>query len=217
MFCPDPRLILCTLNNTHDLALNLFCVDRPQLLMLTLDSHRRQHEPLGADDFAAGLEVLGTWEGWYVIFNCGERGGCSRVHKHLQGLRGPPFAFGVLVDAWEGGGKGKGKVPFKYFMWRVEGGGFKGVGVGRVVEVYEGMLVESRKVLGLAEGEVCPHNVVLWDGWLVVIPRRKGGWEGASANTGGMMGSVWVPDQGEVDKWLRLGCANVLRELGVPR
>jgi ATP adenylyltransferase/5',5'''-P-1,P-4-tetraphosphate phosphorylase II len=58
---------------------------------------------------------------------------------------------------------------------------------------------------------------VLWDDWIVVIPRRNGVWEGASANTGGMMGSVWVHDQAEVDKWLRLGCANVLRELGVPR
>jgi hypothetical protein len=31
------------------------------------------------------------------------------------------------------------------------------------------------------------------------------------------MGSVWVPDQAEMDKWLQLGCANVLRELGTPR
>jgi ATP adenylyltransferase/5',5'''-P-1,P-4-tetraphosphate phosphorylase II len=209
MFCPDERLILCKLNaGTHDLALNLFCVDRPQLLVLTTDSYRRQHEPLDADDFGAMLQVLEAWEGWYVIFNCGERGGCSRVHKHVQGLRGPPYAFKALVEGE--------KVPFKYFMQRIEEG-FRGVDAERLVLVYGELLGRCREVLGLEEGEMCPHNVVLWDDWIVVIPRRKGVWEGASANTGGMMGSVWVPDQAEVDKWLQLGCANVLRTLGVPQ
>jgi ATP adenylyltransferase/5',5'''-P-1,P-4-tetraphosphate phosphorylase II len=208
MFCPDERLILCQLNGTHDLALNLFCVDRPQLLMITTDSYRRQHEPLDVADFKAVLQVLRKWEGWYVIFNCGERGGCSRVHKHVQGLRGPPHAFDVLVEGE--------KVPFKYFVQKFEEG-FKGVDVTQLLEVYSNMLGQCREVLELKEGEMCPHNVVLWDDSIVVIPRRKGIWEGASANTGGMMGSVWVPDQEEVDKWLQLGCANVLRELGVPR
>jgi hypothetical protein len=41
LFRPDDRLTLCQLNATHDLALNLFCVDRPQLLMVTSDSYRR--------------------------------------------------------------------------------------------------------------------------------------------------------------------------------
>ncbi|KAG9199563.1 hypothetical protein G6514_008422, partial [Epicoccum nigrum] len=58
MYCPDERLILGQLNGTHDLALNLFCVDRPQLLMLTLDSYKRQHQLLDRDDFEAALEVV---------------------------------------------------------------------------------------------------------------------------------------------------------------
>ena len=212
MFCPNERLILCQLNSTHDLALNLFCVDRPQLLILTTDSYRRQHEMLDADDFAAVLEVLKKWEGWYVIFNCGEKAGCSRVHKHLQGLRGPPYAFDALVGAE----KGEGKVPFKYFMHRFEEG-FGKEDVAEVLKVYTEILGRCREAPGLSEDEaLCPHNVVLWDGWIVVIPRREGIWKGASANSGGMLGSVWVPDQAEADKWLQLGCANVLRELGMP-
>ncbi|KAF2036329.1 hypothetical protein EK21DRAFT_52366 [Setomelanomma holmii] len=216
MFCPDERLILCQLNHnaSHDLALNLFCVDRPQLLILTTDSYRRQHEPLDGADFAAVLEVLVKWTGWYVIFNCGEKGGCSRVHKHLQGLRGPPYAFKALVDGAKG--EGKGTVPFKYFLLRfVEG--FAKVETSKMLSVYTAMLSQCREVLGLSEDEeICPHNVLLWDDCIVVVPRREGIWKGASANTGGMLGSLWVPDQAEADKWLELGCANVLRELGVP-
>jgi ATP adenylyltransferase/5',5'''-P-1,P-4-tetraphosphate phosphorylase II len=212
MFIPDPRLILCQVNRTHDLALNLFCVDRPQLLMVTSDSYQRQHEPLNAQDFAAMLELLRRLNGWYVIFNCGEKGGCSRVHKHVQGLRGPPHAFSKLVEASEG----KGEVPFKFFLKRFKKS-FEDLEVAELLSVYRDMLVKCREVLKLENGEMCPHNVVLWDDSIVVIPRRNGTWEGASANTGGMMGSVWVPDQAEMDKWLQLGCANVLRELGTPR
>jgi ATP adenylyltransferase/5',5'''-P-1,P-4-tetraphosphate phosphorylase II len=208
MFCPDERLILAQLNNTHDLALNLFCVDRPQLLVLTLDSYKKQHQPLDQDDFKAALEVLRRWTGWYVIFNCGERAGCSRTHKHLQGLRGPPHAFDVLQKA----NGGESKVPFKFFMHRFPQG-LEAEDVSTIWNVYSEMLVQCKLAL---DEEVCPHNVVLWDNCIVVIPRNKGMWEGASANTGGMLGSVWVRDQAEVDKWLKAGCANVLRELGVP-
>lgn len=180
--------------------------------MVTSDSYRRQHEPLDADDFAAVLELLRKWEGWYVIFNCGERGGCSRVHKHVQGLKGPPGAFEAFVE----GEDGKGSVLFKYFMHRFEDG-FGKVSVADILGVYKSMLLRCREALELEGEEKCPHNVVLWDDCIIVIPRRAGVWQGASANTGGMMGSVWVPDEIEMQKWLELGCANVLRELGVPR
>jgi ATP adenylyltransferase/5',5'''-P-1,P-4-tetraphosphate phosphorylase II len=210
MFCPDERLNLCKVNRTHDLALNLFCVDRPQLLMTTCDSYRRQHERLDVADFRAMLQVLNTWSGWYVIFNCGELGGCSRVHKHVQGLRGPPFAFEVLKD-------GQDKVPYKFFLHRFEQG-FRGLEVELLEKTYEEMLGRCRDVLGIEDKTVCPpHNVVLWDDCIVVIPRRKGVFEGAAANTGGMLGSVWVSEEKEMEKWVEIGCANVLRELGVPR
>lgn len=179
--------------------------------MMTSDSYRRQHEPLDAADFAAMLEVLRRLEGWYVIFNCGEKGGCSRVHKHVQGLRGPPHAFERLVRASEG----QGKVPFKFFIHKFEKG-FREVEVEEVVKFYGEMLERCKGALKIEGGETCPHNVVLWDNRIIVIPRRNGSWKGASANTGGMMGSVWVSHQEEMDKWLQLGCANVLRELGMP-
>jgi ATP adenylyltransferase/5',5'''-P-1,P-4-tetraphosphate phosphorylase II len=211
MYCPDERLIMGKLNGTHDLALNLFCVDRPQLLLLTLDSYQRQHEALASDDFAAALETLKLFPNMYVIFNCSEAGGCSRVHKHLQGLRGPPHAFDLLVRE----GKDKAKVPFQYFTHRFEQG-FECASALDVLGIYSTLLQQTREALGVGADDVCPHNMVMWDDTLVVIPRRKGVTEGASANAGGMLGSVWISDQKHVDEWTRIGCANVLRELGLP-
>jgi ATP adenylyltransferase/5',5'''-P-1,P-4-tetraphosphate phosphorylase II len=213
MYCPDERLIITKLNGgTHDLALNMFCVDRPQLMMLTTDSYRRQHETLDTDDFKAMLETMRKMPSMYTIYNCSEAGGCSRVHKHLQGLRGPPFAFDALVHATDGSIT----VPFQYFLHHFDTK-IVDVSVIHLLETYNSFLNETRTTLGLGKEETCPHNVVLWDDALIVIPRRKGIWNGASANTGGMMGSIWVPDRTGMDKWLQVGCANVLRQLGVPR
>ena len=212
MFCPDERLIVTQLNNTHDLALNLFCVDRPQLLMLTLDSYKRQHEALNVDDLEVMLQVLRKLPQIYVIFNCGERGGCSRVHKHLQGLKGPPHAFDYLVSAMKAPQQ---KVPFQYFLHHFSQG-FKQTSASDILSIYTTFLAQCRSLVDGEEKDAPPHNVIMWADHLIVVPRREGSTEGASANAGGMLGSVWVTGQGHVDEWLRMGCINVLRELGVP-
>ncbi|KZM18915.1 ATP adenylyltransferase [Ascochyta rabiei] len=211
MYCPDERLILGQLNDTHDLALNLFCVDRPQLLMLTLDSYQRQYDPLALDDFKAALELLRLFPGMYVIYNCSEAGGCSRMHKHMQGLKGPPYAFEYLIHASEE----KLDVPFRYFTHHFDQT-LRSASATEVLDVYRVLIDRTREVLQIGPEDVCPHNVVLWDDRLIVIPRRRGFLEGASANSGGMTGCVWVPDETQVDEWKRLGFTNVLRELGVP-
>ncbi|KAJ4989325.1 tetraphosphate phosphorylase 2 (ATP adenylyltransferase) [Stagonosporopsis vannaccii] len=211
MYCPDERLILGRLNGTHDLALNLFCVDKPQLLMLTLDSYRRQHQPLDRDDLQAALEVVRRFPSMYVIYNCSEAGGCSRTHKHLQGLRGPPFAFEHVIQASEG----KATVPFRFFLHHFSQG-FAIVSAKEVLDVYLKLLEQTRNLLNVSSDDVCPHNIVMWKDWLIVIPRRAGFTEGASANAGGMMGCVWVPEHKNIEEWERIGYANVLRQLGVP-
>ena len=211
MYCPDERLIMEQINNTHDLALNLFCVDRPQLLMLTLDSYKRQYQLLDHDDFEAALEVLRRFPSMYVIYNCSEAGGCSRMHKHLQGLCGPPFAFDHILRASEG----KAKAPFRFFTHHFSPG-FANLSGVDILQVYEKLIHQTRELLGVKEEDVCPHNIVMWKDWLIVIPRRSGFTEGASANAGGMMGCVWVPEHSSVDEWERIGYANVLRQLGVP-
>ena len=211
LFCPArQRLVLDTLNGTHDIALNLFCVDRPQLLIVTLDSYRRQHQPLQRDDFLVALEVLRRYPNMYVIYNCGEAGGCSRVHKHLQALRGPPYAFEFLTAETS-----EAKAPFRYLSHRFPLG-FGSTSAADMLRVYGTLLEQSRALLEITEADICPHNMVLWMDWIIIIPRRSGSVQGASTNTIGMMGSIWVSEQKQIDEWLRIGCAEVLRGLGVP-
>lgn len=177
--------------------------------MVTMDSYKRQYDPLALDDFKVALEVLRLFPSMYVIYNCSEAGGCSRMHKHLQGLRGPPYAFEYMVRA---GGE-RHDVPFRYFTHYFDQT-LRAASASDVLDVYKVLLDQTRKVLGVDLEDVCPHNVVLWDDRLIVIPRRRGFIEGASANAGGMMGCVWVPDEKQVGEWERIGPTTVLRELG---
>ncbi|KAF2798564.1 hypothetical protein K505DRAFT_267399 [Melanomma pulvis-pyrius CBS 109.77] len=211
MFCTDERLKVAKLNNSHDLALNLFCVDRPQFVVLTLDSYRRQHEPLDLDDFKAALEMVTSLSDMYLIFNCSEEAGCSRVHKHMQGLRGPPTAF----EAFVGGDRERSAIPFQYFVHHFAQG-FGKAEAKELLGVYEDLLRQTRGVLGKTVTDVCPHNVILWRDWIIVVPRRRAAVGSASANAAGMLGSIWVPDRSGVDEWLRLGGRSILKELGVP-
>jgi ATP adenylyltransferase/5',5'''-P-1,P-4-tetraphosphate phosphorylase II len=214
LFCPDERLKLAKLNGTHDLALNLFCVNRPQLLILTLDSYKRQYDPLDCDDFAAALQVLTALDDMYVIFNGGEAAGCTRIHRHMQGLLGPPRAFELLV----GGAQEQSRIPFQYFSHHFVRG-FTNSSASDLLEIYLKLLDEAKEAMRLLQpDEACAHNVVLWKDWIIVIPRRSAVvGSHASANAAGMLGSVWIADQSPVDEWLELGCRNVLEQLGLPR
>ncbi len=133
------------------------------------------------------------------------------MHKHLQGLKGPPYAFEYMTRASEQ----KLNVPFRFFTHHFD----QTLGAATasdVLDVYRVLLDRTRDALNVGPEDVCPHNVVLWDDRLIVIPLQRGFFEGASANAGGMMGCVWVPDEKHVDTWTKIGLANVLRELGVP-
>ncbi|KAF1962800.1 hypothetical protein CC80DRAFT_541951 [Byssothecium circinans] len=213
LYLPDERLIVRKINNTHDIALNMFAVDKPQLMMTTMDSYRRQDAPLDRDDFEMLLQVLNELGNFYVIYNCSAEGGCSRTHKHMQGLRGPPYAFDFLIRSWMMGDLSK--VPFQYFAHHFRRR-FADLHAKEVLDVYHTLLTKTRKILGLNETQVCPHNVVMWKDWILVLARTKSHVGKASTNAAGMLGSVWLSEEHLVEEWKKIGCANALRGLGLP-
>lgn len=208
LYLSDERLDLGMLNGTHQLTFNLFSADEAQLMILTANSYRRQEEPLDQEDLAAALLVLGSLEDMYLIYNCSPAGGCSRAHKHMQALRGPPFSFEGLLN-------GSVKAPFQYFAHRVDPG-FRDTAVSDLHVMYISLLDQARNVLGLGSRDVCPHNLVMWKDWIFVIPRTKPGTGKPCTNAAGMFGSIWVPDQENVDKWMIHGGILALQALGVP-
>ncbi|RKL21827.1 hypothetical protein BFJ68_g2139 [Fusarium oxysporum] len=95
-----------------------------------------------------------------------------------------------------------------------------------LVTVYSDLLKQATKVgEGRSEhahssppGAAVPHNFLLTQRWMVVLPRRRAAVnKEAGANAIGMMGVVAVATQSEIDGWIRLGSAAALTELGVPK
>ncbi|MCJ1332245.1 hypothetical protein MMC10_008937 [Thelotrema lepadinum] len=216
----DPAFFISPVLDRHYLILNKFCVYRPQFLLLTSDPLQRQQDALTEVDIDASYAVLSASEQpMYAFFNCSAAAGSSRNHKHIQFLYQPEFS----LFPWQRSDP-RARVPYKYFIHRLDRHDSADESQGQfqaslLKMVYDGLLAQSANALGVRgsnDSVVVPHNVVMTREWMMVIPRRRAGLDGATANTAGMLGMVWVNDQAQLEGWMRLGPAKVLAELGVP-
>ncbi|KAK7954283.1 hypothetical protein PG988_014977 [Apiospora saccharicola] len=205
---------MADVSDTHCVAFNKFCMYRPHLLLLTLDGYRRQYDPLSLDDMQAARLMLETMN-WhhFMFFNCGKEGGCSRLHKHMQLAplcknRLKPWPETTAGDTVV-------KTPYQYILRRFE----NDLGPKQIHDLYAQMMVEARRILKIdpRSSEHIPHNVALGRNWILVIPRRKAGFNGAYANTLGLLGMISVANEAELHCWLDQGAVEVLKQLGVPR
>jgi ATP adenylyltransferase/5',5'''-P-1,P-4-tetraphosphate phosphorylase II len=205
---------------THFLIANKFCFARPHLMLLTYDGYQRQFEPLHQNDLESTWAVLTAINRNYVAFyNCGQDGGCSRLHKHLQLIPNPKDSFAAFLDSKD---DKEPNIPFQWFYHRFES---EHVTPSELIQVYTNLLNQATKVGdghsencdNLPPGSACPHNMILTSQWMIVIPRRRAAInKEAGVNAIGMLGLISVATQKEMDNWVRLGLTDALRELGVP-
>ncbi len=62
---------------------------------------------------------------------------------------------------------------------------------------------------------VTPHNVVLVNGWMMVVPRSSAKQGTLAANAAGMAGMVWVNRQDDLEEWIERGPLELLCGFGV--
>ncbi|OJK00177.1 hypothetical protein ASPACDRAFT_60028 [Aspergillus aculeatus ATCC 16872] len=246
--CPTPDLIIATIHTTHILVPNGYSVFRPQFLLLTQDSYRRQHEILGREDLEAARAVLcalGQDNGrrYFAMFNCGRTAGASRQHKHMhmipcvddeeeidQIIKLPTVRKGVNGDTKapastilpNNPAPRSSDIPFAHFRAPLSPSEFQEQAYSeRVLDAYLGLLAEMRSALGDrgagdAEGNI-PHNVILVEDWIMVIPRSKDRYRpDVAVNGAGMVGSVWLDREEILSRWVEIGPAEVLRGVGYP-
>ncbi|KAM7198343.1 hypothetical protein V8F33_005134 [Rhypophila sp. PSN 637] len=90
----------------------------------------------------------------------------------------------------------------------VNGNGNKAAGATNGLEYQHSRIGEPAAAI--------PHNVILDEKWMVVIPRRSAGWKGADSNAVSMLGMHWVSSREKIDRWVGLGPTEVMRQVGVP-
>jgi ATP adenylyltransferase/5',5'''-P-1,P-4-tetraphosphate phosphorylase II len=195
--------------------------------LLTNNPVQDQNAPLDESDIGAALILRhASPSPIFLIYNCGEKAGCSRSHRHMQAFPSPgtkantalPLFPDRVHDIEEK------PIPFKYFLsrfperWlRNEEGGPSESRAGEVTDVYRGLLDKARKALQIESvDEHVPHNVILVKEWIMVIPRRGGKVGGSAVNAAGMIGMVWVKSDEELTEWTNLGIDESLAEFGVP-
>ena len=210
----NSEMLLANINSTHLLVLNKFCVFRPQLLLLTADSYRRQSEQLDIEDFKAVCDILPLMgDPHFAIYNCGAKSGASRQHKHIHVLPRPSRLFpdDRHFDP--------AKIPFLYLLQYLDKGVIGSRNAPQVLlQKYQNLLEKAKQASGNCSGDAeYAHNVVLTNEWLIVIPRSRASFEGIATNAAGMVGSVWLNGDGQLDDWKAKGPKKVLRHLGLPR
>ena len=209
------------IGSTHFVAANKFCFARPHLMILTSNGHVKQYEPLHENDLQVAWTALTAISRNYaVLYNCGQDGGCSRLHKHMQLMPMPGNSFAAFLDSEDGK---EPSVPFHWFYRRFES---QHVTPADLTEVYTNLLKEVTRVgKGRSQhadsappGAACPHNMILTNRWMIVLPRRQAGInKEAGANAMGMLGYIAVATQNEINNWVRLGLKETLSKLGVSR
>nr|POF17850.1 diadenosine 5',5'''-p1,p4-tetraphosphate phosphorylase 2 [Quercus suber] len=193
-----------------------------ELMLLTCDGHRRQHEALDADDFSAAWAVLHDCPSHPMFFNCGWESGCSRMHKHMQLMPKPDQSFVSFLDDGE---QEEPRIPFCWF-WRRFDMRQGAPSPAALLRIYGELVRQATQVTqphsappgsSMLEA-VTPHNLILTTTWMVVIPRRREGVNAeAGANAMGMLGVIAVATPKEVQEWLARGLQKALGELGVCR
>ncbi|KAF2136614.1 uncharacterized protein K452DRAFT_237249 [Aplosporella prunicola CBS 121167] len=210
----NSEMLLANINSTHLLVLNKFCVFRSQLLLLTADSYRRQSEQLDLEDFKAVCDILPLMgDPHMAMYNCGAKSGASRQHKHIHVLPRPSHLFPDDRNF------DPAKIPFLYLLQYLD----KGIigsrdGPQVLLQTYQDLLGRAKQASSnCSEDAEYAHNIVLTNEWLIVIPRSRAIFEGIATNAAGMVGSVWLNDDIQMDDWKAKGPKKVLRQLGLPR
>ena len=189
------------------------------LLLLTADSYRRQHEPLGLQDMKAAWAVLHNLSSpHYVIYNCTPEAGASRKHKHMQVLPRPECGSGYCLFP-DSPSFSPQNMPFRCFMHHLQPADQEKPTSRTLLVTYMDLLAQTRTALNIPfddSSTICSHNVVLTKEWMLLIPRRSNNFNGVTANSAGMVGSVWLSSESQLEQWKALGLANVVSQLGVP-
>lgn len=206
----DVRLLLGAIRGTHLLVLNKFPTFRPQFLLLTMNSYRRQSEALDVPDLLAALHALKvlnqTGSQHFAFYNCGKAAGSSRDHKHIQIL---PKAHDLFPDREDYDSR---RIPYAHFVARLHGSA-----ESELFELYRRLLNKATGcLLDPVQASIGAHNAILTEHWLLVIPRRSAELVVPTPNSCGMMGSIWLPDGQKIDAWKKCGLSDILQQCGVP-
>lgn len=161
----EKSMYVCEAGEHHVCLLNKYPVISPHLLICSKD-FVPQESPLSWEDWHAWLGGF-TQPDVFGFYNSGPLAGASQPHRHMQLVRSEIPLEKVIAG---------GKLPFHHCLYLVE--------AMTTDELYEAYLQGMHRLsLIEAGGAVCkPHNILLTERWMLILPRSANNIEGLFAN-----------------------------------
>ena len=217
---PDPELTVGPIGTEHVVILNKFPLCERHLV-LARRAFEEQLLPLAHSDFAALAEIMRE-AGGIGLYNGGTAAGASQRHKHVQWMPDTEgnaslrlFAAGLPTDLSEHGVARHPALPMQHAFVRVR------CGQGVPVEVAAGSLLEGFRracdTLQLkpgADGLLPPCNLLIHDGWLLMLPRSQECFEGISISAVCFGGTLYTRQREQIESIRRVGPLQALAAVG---
>lgn len=219
---PDPELTVGPIGDGHVAILNKFPLCEGHLVLARRE-FEQQLLPLARSDFIA-LAVLMNEAGGIGLYNGGTAGGASQPHKHVQWMPEAEgnaslqlYIPGLPADLPEQGVATHPALPMKHCFVRVRCG--KGVAVDAAADSLHAGFQRACDELDLkpgADGMLPPCNLLVGDGWLLLLPRSQEHFEDISISAVCFAGTLYMRTPEQIESVRRVGPLRALAAVGYP-
>jgi len=223
----EEDLFVSDLTGSHIALLNKFNVIAEHLLVVTRNFVHQDEYP-DLPDFEALLAAMAEYES-LGFYNGGTVAGASQSHKHLQlvplpfkkGGEGAPIGAAIADAGWQGATGSSHRLPFLHALGRVKDGWFEDPAQGapaildRFHALLEAVKMEERAPLP-GQRHSRPYNLLVTRRWMLLVPRSRECFEGASVNALGFAGALLVRSAAEMEQLKQKGPLQVLASVSFP-
>lgn len=219
---PDPELTVGPLGDSHVAILNKFPLS-PRHLVLAVRAFEEQLLPLTRADFESLARVM-TEAGGLGLYNGGTAAGASQRHKHTQWVPAIDgnaslalFLPGLPADAPPLAQATHPALPMRHSFVRVDC--TVGTALERATDQLHQAWQRGCQALGLApgaDGLLPPYNMLVSDGWMLLIPRSREHFEGVSLSAISFGGTLYTRHRDEAERVRDAGPLQVLATVGFP-
>lgn len=219
---PDPALTVGPIGTDHVAILNKYPVSRRHLV-LARQAFAEQQSPLEYEDFLA-LAQLMSESGGLGFYNGGAPAGASQRHKHVQWMPSEPGNPGLRMfrnvldpDVREHTVFIHLQLPMRHCFVRVQAG--RGVDeAASARSMLKGFQrgLETLQLAPGADGLLPPFNMLVEDGWMLLVPRSREHFADVSVNALSFGGVFYVRAPEQVDAIRRAGPLAALASVACP-
>ncbi|NYT66177.1 phosphorylase [Alcaligenaceae bacterium] len=218
---PDPALLLGPIGGQHVAILNKFPLCANHIVLAT-NEFQEQRSPLTLEDCSVWATIMSA-NGGLGFYNGGTDAGASQRHKHVQWLPTAPgnaslrfLVSSLPSNAPEHSLHRHPLLAFKHAFVRVQ----CGLGVDAAVSaasMYQAFTLACDQ-LGLVvddQGLLSPCNVVVEQGWLLLVPRVREHVGDVSVNALFYGGTIYIRQPQHIEPVRSMGPLAVLAQVGV--